>query len=81
MPTGYSSGAGSWVEIELSRIRQNYRSLREKINPSTKIMAVVKGDAYGHGLLPIARELVSLGTPALAVSSIDEGILIRKRVS
>ena len=44
-------------------------------------MAVVKADAYGHGLIPIARELVRLGTPALGVSSIEEGILIRKNVS
>ena len=44
-------------------------------------MAVVKADAYGHGLVPMARELVRLGTPALGVSSIDEGILIRKKVS
>ncbi len=81
MPSGYSSKAGSWVEIDLSSLRKNYKLLREKINPSTKIMAVVKADAYGHGLVPIASELVRIGTPALGVSSIEEGILIRKNVS
>jgi alanine racemase len=81
MPSGDFSKPVSWVEIELSSLRQNYRLVREKTNPSTKIMAVVKADAYGHGLVPVSRELVRLGIPALGVSSIDEGILIRKKVS
>ena len=81
MPSGYSWGPGSWVEIDLSRLRKNYQWLRKKINPKAKIMAVVKADAYGHGLVPVARELLKLGTPALGVSSLEEGILIRKKVS
>jgi alanine racemase len=75
------SGAGSWVEIDLSSLRKNYERLREKVNPATKIMAVVKADAYGHGLVSIARELVGLGAPALGVSSMDEAILIREKVN
>jgi alanine racemase len=81
MPSGYSWGPNSWVEIDLSRLRENYQWLRKNINPKAKIMAVVKADAYGHGLVPVARELVKLGTPALGVSSLEEGILIRKKVS
>jgi len=81
MKSRYSSGLGSWVEINLSCLRANYQSLRKKINPSTKIMAVVKADAYGHGLVPIARELVRLGTPALGVGSIEEGITVRNKIS
>ncbi len=41
-------------------------------------MACVKADAYGHGLLPIARKLVSCGVDALSVASIDEAIALRK---
>ncbi len=81
MSSGYFYGPGSWVEIDLAGLRNNYQLLREKINPSTKIMAVVKADAYGHGLVPIAREMVRLGASALGVSSIEEGVLIRKKVS
>ena len=51
------------------------------MTPSTKIMAVVKSDAYGHGLIPIARELVRLGVPALGVGSVEEGIVVREKVS
>jgi alanine racemase len=80
MSSGSFSRPGSWVEIDISSLKHNYQLLREKINPSSKIMALVKADAYGHGLVPIARELVRLGAPALGVSSIDEGIQIRKKV-
>jgi alanine racemase len=81
MSSKYFSGPDSWVEIELSSLRKNYQWLREHTNPSTKIMAIVKADAYGHGLVPIAHELLRLGAPALGVSSIEEGILIRTKVS
>ncbi|MGA3084330.1 MAG: alanine racemase [Thermodesulfobacteriota bacterium] len=81
MKLRHSSGLGSWVEIDLSCLRENYQSLRKKINPSTKIMAVVKADAYGHGLVSIGRELVRLGVPALGVGSIEEGIIVRNKIS
>ena len=72
---------GSWVEINLTNLNENVRSIRKKMTPSTKIMAVVKADAYGHGLIPIARELVRLGVPALGVGSVEEGIVVREKVS
>jgi alanine racemase len=81
MASEHSLIPDSWVEIKLSLLRKNYQWLKKKTNPSTKIMAVVKADAYGHGLIPVARELVRLGVPALGVSSVEEGILIRKKVS
>ncbi len=81
MKTPFSSGPGSWVEIDLSVLKRNVQSIRKKIKPATKIMAVVKADAYGHGLVPVARELIRIGIPALGVGSVDEGILIREKVS
>ena len=41
-------------------------------------MVCVKADAYGHGLIPVARRLVSCGVDYLGVASIDEGIKIRE---
>lgn len=81
MPSRCFSGQGSWVEIDLSRLRKNFQWIREKVDPRTGIMAVVKADAYGHGLVAVARELINLKTTALAVSSIEEAILIRKKIS
>jgi len=80
MKPSHPSGPGPWIEINLSSLKANYQSIGEKIKPSTKIMAVVKADAYGHGLVPIARELMRLKVPALGVGSIEEGISIREKV-
>jgi alanine racemase len=70
----------SWVEINLSHLRDNYRVIRERLNPASRVMAVVKADAYGHGLLPAARTLTDQGVPALAVASIEEGVRIREYI-
>ena len=72
---------GSWVEINLANLKENVQFIMKKMTPSAKIMAVVKADAYGHGLIPIARELVRLGVPALGVGSVEEGIVVREKVS
>lgn len=74
------SAPTSWVEINLSHLKDNYRAIRQKVKPDTGIMAVVKADAYGHGLIPVARELAGLGVPALGVGSIEEGIQIREKI-
>lgn len=72
---------GSWVEIDLANLKENIQSIMKRMTPSAKIMAVVKADAYGHGLVPIAGELVRLGVQALGVGSVEEGIMIREKVS
>ena len=48
------------------------------MSPKTKVMVTVKADAYGHGLVPVAKKLVSLGADYLGVASIDEGIKLRR---
>jgi alanine racemase len=81
MKNPIASGTQSWVEIHLPGLKKNLEAIRKRLNPSTKIMGVVKADAYGHGLVPVARELIGLGVPALAVGSMVEGIQIREKVS
>ena len=44
----------SWVEIDLSAIRHNVGVARSLIKPSTRLLAVVKSDAYGHGAVRVA---------------------------
>jgi alanine racemase len=70
-----------WVEIDLSALGHNLKIIRRRISPGTGIMAVVKADAYGHGLVRVARELLRLKAAALGVASVEEGLLIRKKVS
>jgi alanine racemase len=45
------------IDINLSQLQRNYNILRGLVKPDIKFMAVLKGDAYGHGMIPIAKEL------------------------
>ena len=44
-----------YAEIDLDAVRYNFVSMKKNIKEGTKIMAVIKADAYGHGAIPIAR--------------------------
>ncbi|MDR1608425.1 MAG: alanine racemase [Deltaproteobacteria bacterium] len=65
------------VEIDLVALKANYRLIRE-LNPNRPLMAVVKGDAYGHGLVECSRALVAAGARDLGVLDVLEGISLRK---
>lgn len=62
----------SWVEIDLAALRHNFMQARSRLGPETCIVGVVKSDAYGHGMIPVARELVGCGASFLAVSKFWE---------
>lgn len=66
------------VEIDLNALRHNYNQVRRLIPPGTKIMAVIKSDAYGHGMVRVARELVSLGVDFFGVGDVNEGLVLRR---
>jgi alanine racemase len=68
----------AWIEIDLSALENNYDFIRSKINKETKIAAVVKANAYGHGAVKIAQKLSELGVEYFCVGSPDEGIELRK---
>ncbi|MFA5144587.1 MAG: alanine racemase [Candidatus Omnitrophota bacterium] len=68
----------TWAEIKLGNLTYNLNQVRKKLSASTKVMVTIKADAYGHGLIPIARRLVSDGVDFFGVASIDEGIKLRK---
>jgi alanine racemase len=68
----------TWTEVDLSALDFNFRQVKRIIAKNTKIMAVIKCNAYGHGMLPIAKRLTKLGVDYLGVVSIDEGIILRK---
>ena len=66
------------AEIDLQAFRHNFQNLRSHISPQTRIMAVVKADAYGHGALPCARVAVECGADYLGTGVIEEGIELRQ---
>ena len=67
----------AWVEINLDAIEHNILELKNFVNKNTKILAVVKADAYGHGSSMITPTLLASGVDSLGVASIDEGIELR----
>ena len=68
----------SYVLISRDQLRQNYRSVRAAAGPGVAVMGVVKAGAYGHGAEEVARVLVSEGVEWLAVSSVAEGVTLRR---
>ncbi len=66
------------LNIDLGALEHNYRQLRGLCEPQVKLLAVVKADAYGHGLLPVARTLVQAGADYLGVGSLEEGLTLRQ---
>lgn len=67
----------SWVEIDLKKIRENYRIYKSQLPKDKKIMAVVKADAYGHGDKEVALCLQEEGCEDFAVSNINEAAGLR----
>lgn len=67
------------VEVDLDAIAANARDVRELVGAGCGVLAMLKADAYGHGLLPVARALQQDGSIAgIAVSSLRDGLSLRK---
>ena len=67
----------TWVEVNLAAIRHNFRVLR-RLAGKWKILTVIKADAYGHGMLPVAKVLVKEKVDFIGLSNLTEGIALRK---
>ena len=67
----------TWVEINLDALESNYNAVREALPENTKILAVVKANAYGHGAIGVAKFLENK-VDYLAVAATDEALEIRK---
>ncbi|MFU8818678.1 MAG: alanine racemase [Desulfurivibrio sp.] len=66
------------VEIDLGALRDNFLALRRRILPEVRMMAVVKADAYGHGLVPTAGALARAGADCFGVAEVEEGVRLRE---
>ena len=51
----------AWIEIDLSALKHNVEEIRKILPAKTEIMAVVKGNAYGHGIVLVSNYLSTLG--------------------
>ena len=68
------------AEIDLGALQSNFRACLDKMqatSPASRILAVVKADAYGHGTEPCVRALLAVGCDFFAVSCIEEALAVR----
>ncbi len=66
-----------WAEISRVKLAQNYRSLRALAGPDAEMTAVIKANAYGHGLAECARILSAEGAAGFGVTCVEEAVELR----
>ena len=64
------------IEIDLGAIKHNYQELKKRLS-GKQVMAVVKANAYGHGMHEVAQALEAIGVDALATADLDEALEVR----
>lgn len=69
----------TWIELDKKAAKHNYRVFRKMLSPRTKLWAVVKSNAYGHGIFVMARIFSDCGVDGFCVDSITEGLALRRR--
>lgn len=65
------------VEVSLDRLTANFRTIATHVAPA-KVMVILKANAYGHGLVPVAHHYASLNADYIGVAVVEEGILLRE---
>ena len=68
----------AWIEVDLGTLRDNVRAIRAYSGGEKKVLAVVKANAYGHGMLPVAKAALEAGAAWLGVATVEEGSALRE---
>jgi alanine racemase len=79
----------TWAEVDLKAIADNYRALTSMLAPedaakprfrtgNPRIIPVIKANAYGHGMIPVARALAAAGATMFAVFFVEEALQLRE---
>lgn len=71
-------GRPTWLEVDLEAIAHNVRRVVEMVGPKTIVLAVLKADGYGHGMVRVARTALNNGAGYVGVASINEGVELRR---
>ena len=67
----------AWIEIDEGALANNVRQIRRLIGPQRLLAGVVKANAYGHGAIPVARQILAAGADRLAVATLSEALELR----
>jgi len=68
----------TWAEISLKNLEHNVRNMQAQLPDGCKYLGVVKANAYGHGVIPVAKRLEEIGVEYLAVACFDEAAELRE---
>ncbi len=68
----------TWIEVDTKALAHNFRQFKKFIGPKVQLMAVVKSNAYGHGLIETSEVFARLGADWLGVDSITEALALRR---
>ena len=68
----------TWAEVDLDAIRHNVRHIIGLTDASVRLYAALKGDAYGHGCVEVARAVIESGAHGLALANLYECVQIRE---
>lgn len=67
----------TWIELDRSALKNNYSEMRRIVGPECRLLAVVKSNAYGHGLLDFSSALEKMGVDWFGVDSVVEAEHLR----
>ena len=68
----------TWAEINLDALENNVNILKKFLTKNEKFLAVIKADAYGHGLIPVAKKLEECKVDMFGVAAVQEAIKLRE---
>lgn len=72
----------TWAEVDLAALAGNYNALQSLLSrgvpDNPRIIPVVKANAYGHGMIPVARRLAEAGATMFAVGMVEEAVALRQ---
>ena len=68
----------AWIELDISNLKHNVEVLRSLLPSGCALMPAIKANAYGHGAVPMAKELNEMGIHAFCVASVSEAVLLRE---
>lgn len=73
-----SSVSRNQIEVDLTALKGNCRTIQKRVGAGTGILAVVKSDGYGHGMVPSVQALSSVGVRAFGVAEVHEAVSLRE---
>ncbi len=72
------AGTVAWAEVDLDAIVHNVRAFKRHVGERVEVIAIVKGNAYGHGIVPVSRAALEAGATRLGVHRATEGMELRR---